>query len=163
MKVSPLNLQYALSQQLCTFSPGCHRSATNDVRGTSRSVPPISNENRSSEETPPRPQYLGYNQLSYMPSRNTPFCTPNRRLFISIWHIAIEFVTLILVWKRGGLFDKGTLEWRSAPQFDLGHIIDNGHSTLTTLKPLPKLNALCRLYDPSQTVVRFVKQVCTSS
>ena len=55
------------------------------------------------------------------------------------------------------------LEWHNAPQFDLGHIIDNGHSTLTMLKPLPKLNALCRLYDPSQTVVRFVKQVCTSS
>ena len=35
---------------------------------------------------------------------NTPFCTPNRHLFISIRHIAIDFVTLILVWKRGGLF-----------------------------------------------------------
>ena len=36
--------------------------------------------------------------------RNTPFCTPNRHLFISIRHIAIYFVTLILVWKRDGLF-----------------------------------------------------------
>ena len=26
---------------------------------------------------------------------NTPFCTPNRHLFISLWHIAIDFVTLI--------------------------------------------------------------------
>ena len=32
---------------------------------------------------------------------NTPFCTPNQHLFISIRHIAIDFVTLILVWKRG--------------------------------------------------------------
>ena len=39
-------------------------------------------------------------------------------------------------------------------------VIENGHSTLTMLKPLPKLNALCRLYDPCQTAVRFVKQVC---
>ena len=34
----------------------------------------------------------------------TPFCTPNRHLFISIRHIAIDFVTLILVWKVGDLF-----------------------------------------------------------
>ena len=42
--------------------------------------------------------------------RCTLFCTPNRHLFISIRHIAIDFVTLILVWKRSGLFDKCTLE-----------------------------------------------------
>ena len=74
-------------------------------------------------------------------------------------HISLE---------TGGLFRQEwqsleSLEWHNAPQFDLGHIIDNGHLTLTMLKTLPKLNALCRLYDPSQTVVRFVKQVCTSS
>ena len=43
----------------------------------------------------------------------------------------------------------------------MGHIIDRGHSISAGVSALSKLNARCRLYDPSRTVVDYVIQVCT--
>ena len=43
----------------------------------------------------------------------------------------------------------------------MGHIIDRGHSISAGASALSKLNARCRLYDPSRTVVHYVIQVCT--
>ena len=43
----------------------------------------------------------------------------------------------------------------------MGHIIDSGHSISAGASALSKLNARCRLYDPSRTVVHYVIQVCT--
>ena len=43
----------------------------------------------------------------------------------------------------------------------MGHIIDRGHSISAGASALSKLNARCRLYDPSRTVVHYVIKVCT--
>ena len=40
-------------------------------------------------------------------------------------------------------------------------ITDRGHSISAGASALLKLNARCRLYDPSRTEVRYVIQVCT--
>ena len=63
-------------------------------------------------------------------------------------------------WIVAVFFENNTLVWRNPPQFYMGHVIDNEHSISTMLKILPKSNALCRLYDPSQTVVRFLIEAC---
>ena len=41
----------------------------------------------------------------------------------------------------------------------MGHIIDRGHSISAGASALSKLNARCRLYDPSRTMVHYVIQV----
>ena len=43
----------------------------------------------------------------------------------------------------------------------MAHIIDRGHSISAGASALSKLNAHCRLYDPSRPVVHYVIQVCT--
>ena len=43
----------------------------------------------------------------------------------------------------------------------MGHIFDRGHSISAGASALSKLNAPCRLYDPSRTVVHYVIQVRT--
>ena len=59
------------------------------------------------------------------------------------------------------LWTKCTLVWQKALQFDMGHIIDRGHSISAGASALSKLNTRCRLYDPSRTVVHYVIQVWT--
>ena len=76
-------------------------------------------------------------------------------LFIWFRHIAFDFVTLTLVWEQGGLSRKCILEWHNAPQFDLGHVIDNGHSILTMMKTLPKSNALQYEHNTSTICARI--------
>ena len=52
----------------------------------------------------------------------------------------------------------------NAPQFDLGHINNRQRAfNFDNAEATAEIECLCRLYDPSQTLVRFVKQVCASS
>ena len=110
------------------------------------------------------PECVPNNKCSIPYCRNrcsTTFCTPNRHFFILFRHIAIDLVTISLGLNRGSHYEPVHTCSTNASQFDMGHIIDRGHSISTGASALSKLNARCRLYDPSRTVVHYVIQVCT--
>ena len=95
--------------------------------------------------------------------QSTPFCTPNRHFFIWFRHIAIDFVTTSLGLNRGSHYElvhtcltKRTTVWLGS----YNRIIDRGHSISAGASALSKLNARCRLYDPSRAVVHYLIQVC---
>ena len=79
--------------------------------------------------------------------------------FIRLGHVAFEFVTPSLALKRAVIMNNCTLFWQNTPQFDLGHIIDKGHSISAGSSALSKFNARFQVTQ-CQAVVPYGIQVC---
>ena len=80
--------------------------------------------------------------------------------------IAIDLVTLSLVLNRGSHYEQVPTRFCDKTHHSLTwfiYVLDKGHSISAGSSALSKLNARCRVYDPSPTVVHYIIQVCTCS